>query len=202
MGNNFSNLISISQAVARQLGPRPGRQQMVKMFTASEDLPSDEWKIVHEMVYRIGVGRHLPEEVARARKAKGITGRRLWKGQQGNRVVTCWISFFATESDAVSYLPKFVDRSIRKPFSGHSDKVERAVKPKEAPGLVDFSVIHEITYRTPKGAAGERLIAGNVDRIVFGLDFYSPGEMWLWEDIAPVAHRQVERVRSVLPEIV
>jgi hypothetical protein len=201
MTDEFSNLLAIFRArVVRKVGRKPGKKQMEEMFLDREDLPAGDWT-KRDLIHRIGIKKNPPPEVVRAKKEKGITGHRVWKTPQNERLVTCGINFFSTESDARDYLQKTVDLIMHRPFSIRQDMIEKSIDPKEVPDISYFHVLREKSYRTARGQVSERVAANAVDRIMFGLMFQAMDDVWPWDELSAVARRQEERIRSVFSEM-
>jgi hypothetical protein len=197
----LSSLQAIFRAlVVQQIGRKPGKKQMKEMFLEREDLPVDNW-VKRDIIHRTGVSKNPPPEIVRAKNEKGISGTRVWKTPENQRVIGCGISFFSTESDARGYLPKWIDGIVRKPFSTRQDMVESDIDPEEAPDISYFQILHEKSYQTTRGQISERLVASAVDRVMFGLMFQAADDVWPWDELSAVARRQEEKIRSVFSEM-
>jgi hypothetical protein len=163
-------------------------------------MPSDgKWRVVYESSHRTGAGAtQKTDALRRAREAKGLGADRRFLDER-LRTVMSSVSTFATEQDAASRIPLIPSSLVRKPFS--------QFKPQYGQILVDHEIssaathlVYEEPFTDQNGSGTTRLVAGNVDRIVFVLWCSASGDPWDWTVVNELVEILVNRIRTDLLE--
>lgn len=196
---NWSRLIAIGKYSISRIGKQRHKEFVRRSLLSRHDLPSGDWHLTQDHVARTGAGKSNPrEEIVRARRIGASSGKRLWKSTDGTRIVTAFIVMFATEQDARSYAPHYLEEAGRKPFSGHTDLVEERVEVEALRRLIDYSALYDMRYKVHGGSASERVIVQTIGDTASCLDFWSSGDPWTWDDIGGIAKAQAVRIREEL----
>jgi len=175
-------------------------------------LPDGQWK-QHEMFLGLRQRKDGPEEVGRAKKARGITGQReLWNGklwhEESQELVSviCNIRLMANAEDAKSYAPKIAATDRPNPLFTISTELLSTVAPRDRPmGLAPMDVVSEHRYRVTNrsdrpGMHIDRCVRTTVERAVFSYTFSSVEEPWPWDVLSPIIVGERARVTAVLRE--
>jgi hypothetical protein len=178
--------------------------QLLSLLLTKAELPSG-WHMTRERTIRLSARSVASEEYLRAEEAGGITAQRSFAdkpfmpgrndGPPLSRRISFTITPYASGQDAKSYLPKLPNYVRRKPGTIVHD--EQVLDGFEVTGLSE-SLVYQDSFIAREGVGTTRLIAGAIDHLVTVSIFQAPGpdEPWPWEEILPIASRQIEKIRK------
>lgn len=184
--SDFRRTWRILRVVGSEWRLKPGHERSQALLLDRSTLPTDNWKIEAKRTFRTGAGQQeLTDEVKRARDGGSITAYRRLGSKANKRSVSCSVIPFASEADAIAYLPKAIDLMIRKPFSKNEILYEGIAA--DASAQLSKLEPYELQYIGPKGEATERLVRGAQLNYVFILNFWSRGTPWSWDLVESIA---------------
>lgn len=191
---------AIRMGAGVRFGVKPGKDAVRSTLLTTEELPEGDWFLANEYFLRTGTGsgRKASEEIRRARQSGSTTGKRIWRDSLLNRTLSCWVIPFANDRDAEVYMPTFVEKGLRTPFSNNKMLQEGF---RTDPAFSDWSdpvMLYEMEYLTRRGPGGERLVMSTVNHVFFALDCSALGDPWTWEEIRQVAHREAHKIEEFL----
>jgi hypothetical protein len=194
---DISRTFSLVRRVAAQVGSHPLKGPLFAMLLERTDLPDGDWKVDYERAFETGAGTSSTDEIRRAREEESITVVRRLKSDATNRTIVLHLVPFASHEDARLYLPKSVERMLRKPFSRAVVTQEGFVELHELSAIPDV-MAYEIQRSGPNGEGGERLIVRVIDELLLTMDFVAAGDLWSWDEVLSIASFQTHKIQTAL----
>lgn len=181
-----------------QLGRRTERTSALSMLAEPIDLPGSNWKTLGDRSRRVGFERiGVSAEYKRSRRAGLFTASRYFEQVGASRY--CWVQVipFASAADADVVIPKLEQALVRDPRTETSG-TGRRIDPRDAPEVAEYPFIIEHSVVQKQGISIPRMVAGNVEHVVFVVSCSEFGEGWAWSEIAPVAAAEASKIRNAL----
>ncbi|MGH3733683.1 MAG: hypothetical protein ACRDVC_10000 [Acidimicrobiales bacterium] len=171
---------------------------MLSMLLDDNDLVSADLKTATEHTYRTFAKFDSTDAVDRARANGSITAVRVLRDDVAKRSLRISVIPFVSASDAASSVQRALDNvRFKLGNTATTQSYVEGVSVQE----VSHVLIREIIGAGPRGPAGDRLLAGNVDNFLVSIAFQAQGsidESWPWEEIATITARQARKIRKVL----
>lgn len=198
---NVRPLLPYLRTSAALLPSSPERDRLVAMLLETTDLPGHGWKLLNQIAYKTGGRRPQTPEGRRARNNGSITVKRSFRNEAVNRWLSLFIVPFASEADAIAYVPNAVARMTRiyssKVVASHKHAGIEASKV-DGPLIADFPTA--MLWEMRRATVGERYVVGAIENMMVFVHAQAPDDMPPWDELTAVAELQVAKLHRSLSE--
>jgi hypothetical protein len=193
------NRRAMYRVLARQIKDGAQKDQLLSVLLTDSEFSESGCKTRQDLAYRPFVGKGTCDEVRRAVKSGGVAANRRFRSDLGDRSVSLSTFSFASDVDALAYLPKAIGQVARgtKFYAEVTDTREGYVEGLRVPDLSN-ALCYEVQWlQGPDEVRVERIVAGVIENMLVMLRFESVGRSWTWQDVVAFSELQVAKIRQI-----